>query len=77
MKGELKLCPFCGSRTAPELADSNDLEQLEGDDTLPNPYFAVVCDVHAGGCGATGGYGATAKRAVSKWNKRREGDNDD
>lgn len=64
---ELKPCPFCGGSfavlgTAAEI----DMDDEEGADN----QWAVVCDYHAGGCGATSGYRNTPEAAVDAWNRR-------
>jgi len=65
---DLKPCPFCGNATAPGAYTSDEIEGDGGES------FAVVCDVSAGGCGATGPYELEKGEAISEWN-RRAGEN--
>lgn len=70
-------CPFCGNSKAPKICDENELATC--DCKSDNPYYAVVCIVNEleintpnweTGCGASGGFAATKKEAVEKWNRR-------
>ena len=57
-KYHLKLCPFCGSKTAPRL-------KFHGFGI--KRFFIVKCERNLGGCGAntTGG---TRRFAIENWN---------
>jgi Lar family restriction alleviation protein len=71
---ELKSCPFCGKQVAlidncHELEDCENFERCEA-----TGYYAVVCDVNEGGCGASGGYARTEQEAVAAWNRRAQPD---
>ena len=59
-KYHLKLCPFCGSKTAPRL-------KFHGFGI--KRFFIVQCERNLGGCGAntTGG---TRRFAIENWNMR-------
>ena len=75
----LKPCPFCGEDTSVFCMSAAQIEMLDEDD--PNYdnavfEFAVCCDFHLGGCGATSGYRDTAEEAVEAWNRRTEVDSD-
>ena len=64
---ELKPCPFCGKSLAVlGTAAEIDLDDEEGAEN----QWAVVCDYHTGGCGATSGYRSTPEAAVEAWNRR-------
>ena len=62
---ELKPCPFCGNEKLVILEESTDSEIYEN---IIN--YAVCCDFHRGGCGATSGYRISEEEAIEAWNKR-------
>ncbi len=64
---KLKPCPFCGHVGAHACPDY----ELEGvDEEETNEFYAVVCDIYNGGCGANSGYADSIPEAMAKWNKR-------
>lgn len=70
---KLKPCPFCGEDMSVFCYSAAQIGMLDEDD--PNYdnavfEFAVCCDFHLGGCGATSGYRDTAEEAVEAWNRR-------
>jgi len=56
MGKKLKACPHCGNAV-----------DIVSDEYQ---YYAVTCDVHRDGCGATGGHSHTKKQARKLWNRR-------
>lgn len=60
---QLKACPFCEMEVA-RVAKEHELKSNNG------RSVCVVCDVHEGGCGATGGYSLDEAEAIEKWNRR-------
>lgn len=62
---ELRRCPFCGNENLVVLEESTDSEIYEN---IIN--YAVCCDFHRGGCGATSGYRISEEEAIEAWNKR-------
>lgn len=71
---KLKPCPFCGSKTAPEvlqLIDCLSVDELEG---MAAENYLVVCNSgrsKGGGCGAGTGWGfETPEEAADAWNRR-------
>lgn len=69
----LKSCPHCGSESAPEVSNCIEAEACERFESCDeNPYKTVVCNVHEGGCGATGGFYPTEAEAIAAWNARAE-----
>lgn len=72
-KNELKPCPFCGNTNihktnCRELEDCAHFEVCDTDIL----YFAYVCSVNHGGCGATTGYYETEEEAIEAWNRRAD-----
>lgn len=63
----LKTCPFCGNKNV-EICSGAEIEE---DENIAECY-AVVCSIHDGGCGATGGYKNTREDAAKNWNNRTE-----
>lgn len=73
MSDELKPCPHCGSATAPEISNCVEIESCANfEECSCEPFSCVVCDVHKGGCGASGGFAVGEEKAVEKWNTRAE-----
>ncbi len=64
---KIKSCPFCGHNTAPVIVWASEDAPLGSNDT---DQVYVVCNIHEGGCGATGGYKDTEKQAIQNWNRR-------
>ena len=62
---KLTPCPFCGNEKLVILEESTDSEIYEN---IIN--YAVCCDFHRGGCGATSGYRISEEEAIEAWNKR-------
>lgn len=58
--GNLKPCPFCGSK---KLAFKYDIS-----DNIFN--VTICCDFQRGGCGACAGYRQSEKEARRAWNER-------
>lgn len=73
---KIKKCPFCGSEEAPVVLSTEDMyaDIIDLDETGLGLSYTVCCDVMSGGCGATGGYWATKKEAISAWNRRNKDD---
>lgn len=77
---EFKPCPFCEENhqvvgvdgfeygfLGETRDDFDEVREMIGADD-----WAVVCDVHDGGCGATCGYSNSREGAIEKWNTRAE-----
>lgn len=65
---KIKPCPFCGNERALEAV--SDME-LDSDNPENKGYqFAVVCNVHKGGCGSTCGWQFDKEEAIEAWNRR-------
>lgn len=62
-------CPFCGSLTAPRIANSLDMGVLGYTDFYA---FTIHCDDEEDGCGATCGYLDTEAEAIAAWNTRAD-----
>lgn len=58
MKYNLLPCPFCGHDDTLSIIDDFDND------------YAVCCDAHKDGCGATSGYDDSERGAVANWNTR-------
>lgn len=58
-------CPFCGNKKIFILEEGDNSGIYEN---IPN--YAVCCDFHRGGCGATSGYRRTEEEAIEAWNRR-------
>lgn len=75
-KIKLAPCPHCGSAKAPMFWNSDEArgDDCECEDTGNDVSVAVVCDASKpggrGGCGASGGFKATAREAADAWNLR-------
>ena len=71
----LKSCPFCGSKTAPEiftLAEINCHDEEEATEAELE-HYAVACNYSRSGCGAsTGGLCESEEEAAARWNTRAE-----
>jgi len=61
----LSNCPFCG-RENPKLAE----EQLRSSHSRMIHQYQVICSMHDGGCGASGGWRETAIEATGIWQQR-------
>ena len=74
---EIKLlrCPFCGNTNIQETncRELEDCAHFEVCDT-DILYFAYVCSVNHGGCGASTGYYEHKEEAIEAWNKRADND---
>lgn len=75
---QLAPCPFCGSASAPEVLTEAQI-QCTGCDTYTcdcechsceERNVAVCCVLGNGGCGATGRYDTSPKKAAAAWNRR-------
>lgn len=70
---KLKSCPHCGKEAArftdctESVCSGHSCEYIA---TCRCMTFAIVCDRHHGGCGATGGYYRTKEEAIEAWNRR-------
>jgi Lar family restriction alleviation protein len=66
----LKPCPFCGNTKAAVMT----FGQINGIDPEDDPdsaeSFAVCCNVHDKGCGATGGFASDEEEAQQFWEQR-------
>lgn len=72
LKSNLKPCPFCGNKTAPEVISIAELDSVEGNEWY-NSHFTVVCSLYDGGCGASVRFNNESKEeAVATWNRRCE-----
>ena len=64
MSEKLKPCPFCGGNTC----------IIQKDNTLREDKrtctYQIVCAAFLGGCGASGGVGLTAPKAIEAWSRR-------
>lgn len=74
-KSKLLKCPFCGGTNiivtnCRELEECKNFEECEDD----NPYFAIVCNIRKGGCGASSGYYEHEEEAIEAWNRRAKDD---
>lgn len=73
-----KNCPFCGKGNALKLTTAQELAEqdsdYDGEFWEHSESWAVICDASQprgpGGCGASGGFFETARRAVDAWNRR-------
>lgn len=71
MTNELEPCPFCGSDSAPVLSDCVEIEACVCfEDCKDGLAKCVVCDIHKGGCGASGGFAYSEEEAIKRWNAR-------
>lgn len=75
---ELIGCPFCGREDTVVLSDCRECFVC-----IDEPYncaeckhltYTVVCDVNAGGCGASSCMHDTKEKAVTAWNRRVNND---
>ena len=74
MQIELKPCPFCGHRTAPEVISMAELDSIEGNEWYDS-HFTVVCSLYAGGCGASVKCNNVSREeAAEAWNRRADDD---
>lgn len=72
---ELKACPHCGNSVA-ELTNCAELEDCTCfESCAEEPFVCVVCNANNGGCGASGGYADSTEKAIEKWNRRAESEN--
>lgn len=70
LKSNLKPCPFCGNRTAPEVISLAELDSVEGNDWYDS-HFTVVCSLYSGGCGASVNMNNNSRQeAADAWNRR-------
>ena len=66
----LKPCPFCGMDVA-IFATCRDLEACASYQRCKSEYMVLaVCNVNAGGCGASSGFRDTCEQAADAWNGR-------
>lgn len=67
----LKQCPHCGN-TNIKLTNCRALEECANFEAcdIAIPYFAFVCDVNIGGCGASSGFYEYPEQALEAWNRR-------
>ena len=74
---ELKACPHCGKKDTVDFTTCVETEDCAHFEECPEeePYYCVVCNIHKGGCGASGGFAPTRQEAVEKWNRRAEPEN--
>lgn len=71
MASKPKQCPFCGALDAPALLSCDEIQKDEdAEDEGNDPSYAVCCDFHNGGCGATGPYDIDKDFALEAWNRR-------
>ena len=70
---KLRECPFCDKDVA-EISNCQELEGCRHFEKCPStePYVCVVCNMHEGGCGASGGYYDSAEKAIAAWNSRAD-----
>ena len=74
---KLKPCPFCGNDAA-DISTVRECEMCMNVEDCPeyqhtdecHLYFAI-CNVHKGGCGASGAIKNTPEAAAEWWNQRR------
>lgn len=72
MQIELKPCPFCGNRTAPEVISIAELDSVEDNDWYDS-HFTVVCSLYNGGCGASVKFNnESIEDAAKTWNRRND-----
>jgi hypothetical protein len=72
-ESELKNCPFCGN-TNIKLTNCRELEECANFEAcdIDIPYFAYVCGINSGGCGASSGYYEHPEEALEAWNRRAD-----
>lgn len=71
MTDELKPCPFCGEAESLEISDCVSLEAcVHFEECKSDLTRCVVCNIHKGGCGASGGFAYSEAEAIKKWNTR-------
>ena len=63
MVEKLKPCPFCGRNTGIIQKVSTLCEEK-------TCIYQIVCAAFLGGCGASGGVGLTAPKAIEAWSRR-------
>ncbi len=69
-KNDFSPCPFCGNINV-ELTICSDTMCDDKDCAgCRCRTYAVCCNLHAGGCGATSGYRITPGEAVEAWERR-------
>ena len=67
---ELRKCPFCGSRTSPDIVSMAELDGVE-DNEWYDTHFTVVCSLYNDGCGASVKCNnASKEEAAESWNRR-------
>lgn len=72
----LKPCPFCGNKAAPQIMDQN--QALWRDPDYDGDLRIVVCcAARNGGCGASTGFCDNDDEAVAAWNRRTAEDTTD
>ena len=66
-----KECPFCGKKVA-SWDNCRGLEMCVGFEECDEDILSVslVCNMSAGGCGASTGFRPTKNEAIAAWNKR-------
>lgn len=68
---ELKPCPFCKGQNINIIACYDDAcDEACCERCCDKVTYAVVCNAHRGGCGASCGWRTTKEDAITAWNTR-------
>lgn len=70
MKNDYSPCPFCGNSNIVLTVCSDTMCDDKDCAGCRCRTYAVCCNLHDGGCGATSGYRQTPEEAIEAWEMR-------